>query len=145
MIVEATYISGLEFRVSAGAHQITFDAKAPMGKDHGPSPKEMLLGAVLGCTGMDVAGLIKKYKMDPEEFTLVAEAVARDEHPKIFPRLDICYRFKGRDLDAAKIQQAVELSMTKYCGVSAMVADASPIYYSIEVNGEVTGKGQANF
>jgi putative redox protein len=145
MIVEATHAGGLEFHVRAGDHQVILDAKAPTGKDHGPSPKEMLLAAVLGCTGMDVAGLIKKYKMEPDEFSLIGEAIARDEHPKIFPRMDVIYRLKGKDLDAAKIQQAVELSMTKYCGVSAMVAEAAPIYYTIEINGEVTGKGQARF
>ena len=145
MIVEATHAGGLEFQVSTSSHKVIFDAKAPMGKDHGPSPKEMFLASILGCTGMDVAGLVKKYKMEPDEFSLSAEATARDEHPKIFPRIDIIYRFKGQDLDPAKIQQAVELSMTKYCGVSAMVAEALPLHYSIEINGEITGKGQARF
>ena len=41
--------------------------------------------------------------------------------------------------------EAVTLSMTKFCGVSAMVAPTSPIFYSVVVNGEIEGRDQAHF
>ncbi len=145
MIVELTHAGGMAFRAKAGAYEVLLDAKPPIGKGGGPNPKEMLIASVLGCTAMDVVGLVKKFKMTPDEFALKGEAVPRDEHPKIFPRMDIIYSFKGQGLDPAKIQEAVDLSMNKYCGITAMLVQATPIYYSIEINGEITGKGQAKF
>jgi putative redox protein len=41
------------------------------------------------------------------------------------------YRFKGKDLPLDNINKAVNLSMEKYCGVSAMLSKATPITYEI--------------
>jgi putative redox protein len=48
-------------------------------------------------------------------------------------------------VEAAKAIEAVQLSQTKYCGVSAMVAASVPIHYTIEINEKKVGTGQARF
>ena len=45
--------------------------------------------------------------------------------------MHITYRCKGKKLPEDKINRAVELSQTKYCGVSAMLEKVTPITYEI--------------
>jgi putative redox protein len=145
MKVEAHYAGGFAFDVQAGKHQLRFDTKAPVGQDTGPSPKEIMLATILGCSGMDIAGLLKKYRIAPTKFSMTADANAVDTHPKIFPRIDVTFDFAGTELDVAKIVEAAKLSMTKYCGVSAMINPTSPIHYKVIVNGETVSEDQAKF
>ena len=42
-------------------------------------------------------------------------------HSKVFRSIHIVYRFKGQDLAREKLSKAVELSMERYCGVTAML------------------------
>ena len=56
----------------------------------------------------------------------------------------LVFKIKGA-LNAAKIMEAVTLSQTKYCSVSAMVSKAVPITYTVELNEKNIGSGQANF
>jgi putative redox protein len=145
MHVDMIFKSGSEFEASIGKHKFSFDTVAPFGRDHAPSPKAVMLASILGCSGIDVAGFLKKYRMNPTKFSMTADANARDEHPKIFPRIDVEFNFEGTDLDAAKLIEAVQLSMTKYCGVSAMIAPTSPIFYRVMVNHEEVASGEAKF
>jgi len=145
MKVDAKYVGGYAFDVQAGKHQLRFDTKAPVGQDSGPSPKEIMLATILGCSGMDVAGLLKQHKITPTSFTMSADATAVDTHPKIFPRIDVSFVFEGTDLDTAKIIESAKLSMTKYCGVSAMINPTSPIHYRVIVNGQTVAEAQAQF
>lgn len=145
MKAEVAHINAMTFIARMGKHEVTFDTKAPAGKDQGASPKEMLLSSILACSGMDVASLLRKYKMTPEKFSMRAEATPRDEHPRIFPRIDIAFAIDGEGLDLEKIKEAVHLSMSKYCGVSAMINATSPIHYVIELNGKVVFADQAGF
>ena len=126
-------------------HHLLFDTTPPVGGDQGPSPKAVMLSTILGCSGMDVAGLLRKYRMQPSRFHMTADATPRAEHPKIFPRIDVTFEIDGEGLDHAKIIEAVGLSMTRYCGVSAMIAPTSPIHYQVLVNGRKISEGVAQF
>ena len=48
-------------------------------------------------------------------------------------------------LERERVLEAVSLSQTKYCAVSAMLAPAVPIRYKIILNGESIGTGEAHF
>jgi putative redox protein len=139
----------MTFEAKARGHAFTLDSPNNGGKDLGASPKEALIAAILGCSAIDVVSLLKKYRLELKSFSMTGNAESRDIHPKIFPQIDIVFDLgvdlPNRDTDLPKVLEAVELSMTKYCGVSAMVAPTSPIFYTVVVNGEIEGRGQANF
>ena len=44
-----------------------------------------------------------------------------------------------------KVLEAVRLSQTKYCGVSAMLSKAFAINYEVRLNAESIGFGKADF
>ncbi len=149
MKAELKWEEGMTFATQIRTHSGRMDIAAPAGKDLGPTPKETLIASVLGCTGMDVVSLIKKYKIEIESFSLTGNAEPRDHHPRIFTQIDVVFdlkiKFKDREAEFPKVLDAVRLSLTKYCGVSAMVAPTSPIFYTVVVNGEIEARDQAQF
>ena len=95
---------------------------------------------------MDVIALMKKYKQPVESFEVETDVEkSNGVYPEVFTGALLTFRFKGM-LDASKVVEAVTLSQTKYCGVSAMLSKAFPIQYQIEINGEKVGEiGHASF
>lgn len=71
---------------------------------------------------MDVVALLRKYKQPLESFEVDAEIEkSTGGHPEVFTKAVLTFRFKG-ELDESRVLEAVTLSQTKYCGVSAMLA-----------------------
>ncbi len=134
----------LKFTGGAEGHSVRMDGKPPLGEDSGPSPKQLLLMAVCGCTAMDVVSLLKKFRQETSRFGLEADADVVASHPLVFSEIRLVYRLEGRIDDEYAID-AVRLSLTKYCAVSAMLHRSVPIKYEIELNGAVVGTGFASF
>ncbi|NND80525.1 MAG: OsmC family protein [Maribacter sp.] len=102
-------------------HNLTIDiAKEDGGDGNGFRPKALMLSSLAGCSGLDVASLIKKMKLEVEDFTIETIANLTDEHPKFYDSVKIEYHFHGNNLNEKKLQRAVDLSIEKYCGVMEM-------------------------
>lgn len=144
MKVQCVWTEKLQFVSTMESRSIVMDAKKPVGNDTAPTPKDLLLAALCGCTAMDVVALMRKQKQPLEEFSIEAEAKVRASHPAIFSEIQLTYHLKGAlDKDAAI--EAVRLSESKYCSVSAMISRTVPVRYAVHVNGEPVADGQANF
>ncbi|HDZ14621.1 MAG TPA: OsmC family peroxiredoxin, partial [Pricia sp.] len=72
------------------------------------------------CSGLDIAGLIKKMKLEVDNFHIETIANLTDEHPKYYDKVLVEYHFHGDHLDEKKLKKAVDLSVKKYCGVMEM-------------------------
>jgi len=90
------------------------------GDSSGLRPKAMMLSSLAGCSGLDVASLMKKMKLEVDEFNIETIANLTDEHPKFYDKVVIEYHFHGKNLEEKKLQRAVDLSIEKYCGVMEM-------------------------
>jgi putative redox protein len=136
---------GLEFEGRANEHIINMDAKAPIGHNIAATPKELVALGLGGCTGMDVVALLKKHKQPPKSFEIAIEIEPSTEgHPIIFKKGLLKFIVDG-DVTPEALTEAVVLSQTKYCGVSAMLSESFPIEYQIILNGSEISKGVANF
>ena len=132
--VTTSWQSNMYFDADPDGHHVIMDAASEFGgEDRGPRPKKMLLAALGGCTGMDVASLLKKMRVEHEGFSITAQAEASTEHPKVFTSIHLIYSFKGKNLPADKIQKAVDLSQERYCSVSAMLRQAAKITYEVKL------------
>jgi putative redox protein len=141
-----THRSQFCFDLSIRDHKLAIDSQVSAGGQNlGPTPKELLLGGIIGCAGMDVVGILKKHKMTPDSFAVSAEADTRKEHPRIFTGVDAVFEATGANIGSDEFYEAVKLSMTKYCGVSAMVSKTVPIRYKVVLNGKDLGEGLADF
>jgi putative redox protein len=54
-----------------------------------------------------------------------------EEHPKVFKEVHITYKVKTDKDNEEKVRKAIDLSLDKYCGVSAMLKKNSPITYKL--------------
>ncbi|MDC6365222.1 MULTISPECIES: OsmC family protein [Flavobacteriaceae] len=112
MAFESNNPSGHTLKIDAGPED--------GGKGDGYRPKALMLSGLAGCSGLDVASLIKKMKLDVDDFHIETIANLTDEHPKYYDTVTIEYHFHGDNLKEEKLQRAVDLSVEKYCGVMEM-------------------------
>lgn len=98
-----------------------------------PTPMELLLIALGGCTGADVVGILEKKRQVVTSYEIEVRGTRRAEHPRIFTRIEVVHRVEGRSVDPKAVARAVELSETKYCSVSAMLSAGTEIVSSFEV------------
>ncbi len=112
MAFESNNTSGLSLKIDAGPDD--------GGEGKGYRPKALMLSALAGCSGLDVASLIKKMKLEVDEFHIETIANLTDEHPKYYDKVVVEYHFHGKNLNKEKLQRAVDLSVEKYCGVMEM-------------------------
>lgn len=137
--------TGLEFTAQAEGNTLTMDAKSPLGHGHGMTPKELVAAGLGGCTAMDVVALLKKHKQSLESMKIEVEITpVEGTYPAVFKTADIFFHVTGK-IEAAILLEAVHLSQTKYCSISAMLSKAFPIHYHVILNEEKIGQGQADF
>ncbi len=136
---------GMQFDGVVDAHVVPMDAKAPIGKDKAPSPKDLVGMGLGGCTIIDVIALLKKHRQLPQSLRVdVSIATSQGAHPVVFEKASLTFHVEG-PVDAEVLNEAVRLSQTKYCGVSAMLSKAFPIEYRVILNGKQVGSGIAKF
>ena len=112
MAFETNNTSGLNFSIDAGPED--------GGEGKGMRPKALMLSALAGCSGLDVAMMFRKMKLDVRDFRIETIAELTDEHPKYYEKVVVEYHFYGKNLSEPKLQRAVDLSVEKYCGVMEM-------------------------
>ena len=124
----------MEFETELFGHKLTLDASEEGGGENkGVRPKVLMLTALAGCTGMDVISILRKMKIEPEEFNVRVDGIVTEEHPKQYEKMHVIYEFKGENLSEDKLKKAIELSQEKYCGVSALYKKAIELTYEIRM------------
>ncbi len=94
---------------------------------------------------MDVVALLKTHKQPFKSFDVEVDIeTSQGVQPAGFTKAVVTFNAIG-DIDRGIFLEAVKLSQTKYCGVSAMLAKALPIHYIVILNSEKIGEGQAHF
>ena len=128
-------IKGITFASKADSnHWVVMDGPEEFGgSDAGARPKELLLAALGGCTGSDVASILKKKRIELEGLEILLSANVRDEHPQVYTDIHLEYVFHGDGLKAADLERAIELSTTKYCAVSAMLRGSVRLTHSYRI------------
>lgn len=135
------HLGGLAFRATTATGRTVLIDSPPEqgGREGGQSPMELVLVALGGCTGMDVASVLKKQRQQVTGYEIRVQGERRAEHPRSYTRITVEHVVRGRNLDPAGVARAVELSATKYCSVSAMLARAARVRVVYRVVDEATG------
>ena len=134
-VTEITWKDGMAFDVSLEGSEFKIDASEQFGgRGYGPKPKSLVLSALGGCTGMDVVSILGKMRVPFDSLSIEVSGDLTDEHPKVYHQIHITYRFTGDALDEAKINRAIELSQTRYCGVTKMLESTATITHEVHLN-----------
>lgn len=125
---KATWIEQQRFTgISDSGHAIAVDGN----KTSGNSPMELVLIGLCGCTGYDVVSILQKKREPLTSLEVRAEAERAADPPSVYTSIRLIYRIGGKvSLKAA--EDAVRLSETKYCSVSAMLSKTAKITTEIE-------------
>jgi len=135
MKVEAQWQSGMHFKCSSPSNHIIDVDSGPKDSDtHGPAPMELLLHAIASCSGMDIVFILQKKRKKLEAFSVIVEGERAETHPKIFTKVKIHYKFQGDELTDKEVEQAISLSMDKYCSAVAMITPKAEVTWDYELN-----------
>ena len=104
------------------------------GSNQGLSPKALMLSSLGGCTGLDLLSLLKKMRVEIEDFKVIVNGELTEEHPKYYDKVSIDYYFTGTDLNEEKIKKVVSLSEERYCGVIKMFRAFAEVTIAIHIN-----------
>ena len=122
--------SGQAFDSFQGNAKIQIDARGGFG------PKALLLSGLAGCSGIDVVDILEKMRVPLADLKIEVETDQTTEHPKVFKDIHINYIVTTAEENRDKVKKAVDLSLEKYCGVSAMLKKNSKISYTITIQPE---------
>src|SRR5215470_12957638 len=93
---------------SGSGHKIVLGtAFGPEGRTPGPSPMELVLIGLGGCSGYDVVHILEKGRQAIEDVTVELEAERAQQDPKVFSRIHMHFVVKGRGLTAEKVELAI--------------------------------------
>lgn len=120
--ITTTWLGNMKFEsTNPSGHNLFIDAGPENGgNSEGYRPKALMLSALAGCSGLDVASLIKKMKLEVANFKIEIDANLTEDDPKYYDKVAMHFHFSGSDLNEKKLQRAVDLSVEKYCGVMEM-------------------------
>ena len=117
------------FESSQNDNKITLDGD----KKAGIGPKALLLSGLAGCSGIDVVDILKKMRVSFSDLSIEAEAEQTGEDPKVFKDIFVTYTISTDAANEEKVKKAIELSLEKYCGVSAMLKKNSTIHFKLQL------------
>lgn len=138
MKVAAVWKNGLSFEGSADSgYRLPLDAAADVGgADDGFRPLELMALSLAGCTAMDVISILRKKQQVVDAFEVRVEAERAADHPKVFTRMVVEYRLRGKAIDPQAVDRAVALSRDRYCPAQGMLAKVVPIEHRVVIQDE---------
>ena len=125
----------MSFIAETGSNHLVMMDGAPDGggRNLAPRPMETVLAGTGGCSAYDVVVILKKSGQDVTgcEVRLSAERAATD--PKVFTRIHMRWVVRGRGLKPNIVENAVRLSLEKYCSATAMLSKTAEVTRDVEI------------
>jgi putative redox protein len=112
------------------SHIIDADSKTA------PGPVEVLLEAIMTCSGVDVVDILAKRRTPVETFRIEATAHRRAEHPRRIVALDVDYIIEGAGIEEEQAERAIELAFEKYCTVIGSLGSDIVSHTRLILNGQ---------
>lgn len=112
---------------------LDFDGIAPNGAtlqmddQGGFRPMHLLLLGLGGCTGMDVASILQKMRLEVGDVQVRVEAERAEKPPQVYTDIVLTYIVRGRNIPPDAVERAIELSETIYCSAAAMLGKSAHI------------------
>lgn len=118
---------------ASSGHAIVVDGSA---EKLGPSPMELLLIGMAGCTAYDVLGILQKKRQMVTGVEVHVRAERADEFPKVYTTIAMEYIVQGREIKSKAVEDAIRLSKEKYCSASIMLGKTAQITTSYRIEQE---------
>ena len=136
MECKVKWIEGsMSFLAETGSgHLVAMDGPPDAGgRNLAPRPMELLLAGTGGCTAFDVVSILKKGRHAVTGCDVELHADRADTDPKVFTRIHLHFRVRGKQLKPEAVARAVKLSSEKYCSASIMLGKTASITHEVEI------------
>ena len=116
-------------------HIVELDNRTEFGgSDLAPSPMELLLMGVAGCSAIDVISILKKQRQEITSYKTEVEGIREQiEEAKPFKEITVTIFLEG-NINEEKALKAAQLSFEKYCSVSKTLEPTAKINYKVVLN-----------
>lgn len=130
-----TWQGGLRFAAEGEKSGKSVLLDSPTQEDcAGPSPMELLIMGVAGCTAMDVVVILQKMRQPLIGLQVEILGDRAETNPKYYRALTIHYHLWGTGLDREKAERAVKLSQEIYCSALASLRPDCQVTSQIHVH-----------
>jgi len=121
MKAHLVHVDALRFRAKAEeAPEVLFDAGEQETRQ-GPSPVQGALLSAMACTAADVVLILRKQQVPFTSLEIEADAERATENPKVFTKIRLHYKIRGKGISDSAVKRAIDLSSEKYCTVGIML------------------------
>jgi putative redox protein len=129
------WVDGFQFVGESGSgHAMVMDAPSGSGGGStGMTPMEMLLVAVGGCSGMDVASVLKKKRLNVHDIEVNVSGEKAEDYPQKYTAIKLEFIVTGSNLPDDSVRKAIVLSMDKYCAVKATLEGTAKVDYTYKI------------
>lgn len=131
MEAKVTWVQDRRFvGLASSGHAVVVDGSA---EKQGPSPMELVLVGLVGCTAYDVIGILEKKRQAVTGLQVSARAERADEPPRVYTAIEVEYVVRGRGIKPKAVEDAIRLSKEKYCSASIMLGKTARITTSYRI------------
>ena len=128
---QLNWTDGMQFIARAGKGPAVVLDSSEGGS--GPSPMELVLIGVAGCSAIDVIMIMGKKRARVTGFQVNITGERTKEYPKRYKDIHIEFVLHGKGIKPKAVEQAIQLSETKYCGAMASLnADFKTTYRIVD-------------
>ena len=100
----------------------------------GPKPIELIAIGLAGCTAFDVIGILRKKRQEVTGYEVRGRGRPEERSRQMcLRRVRIRHIVTGVDIAERAVQDAIHLSESKYCSVSAMIQLSAQIETTYEI------------
>ena len=136
--IETQWMGKMQFNALVNGHTIVMDVPERVGgEDNGPIPKPFVLTALSGCTGMDIAAILRKANKEVTDLTIKVSGTISKKAPIEYVAIHVIYMFRGDAANEAAALEAVTASQEQYCGVSSMLKKIMPVTWEVHYNNNI--------
>ena len=86
-----------------------------------------------GCAAADVTSILQKKRQAVTGLEARVHGLRCEAHPRVYTDITVTFVVTGHQVDPAAVQRALELTETKYCSVSAMLAERARLVFDFEI------------
>lgn len=142
VIATVRHVEGLQFVARANSgHAVVMDGHKEFGGlESAPSPMELVLMGLGGCSAMDAVSILKKKKQPVQSFEVHLKGIRAEGHPARYTDITLEFVVHGEGVDEKAVQRAVSLSMDKYCSVKATLELQTKVAFTCRVEGAPAGE-----
>ena len=122
--------AGLRFEAVFSTGTVVMDSGAAPA---GPNPVQTLLASLAACEAMDVIAVLRKQRQSISAYEVLMSGERAAVHPRRYTAIELVHRVTGQGVRRSAVEEALRLSVEKYCSVYHSIRPDIVITNRIEI------------